>query len=95
MKKYKILMVSNRYDEHVANYSLDYSKIKSLALKEKQLKLIQKWMNEKIESTYINVNRESCVFNTCFLKHQRYFSAVWCKPCIKINHLKLSSICMN
>ena len=63
LKKYKILMVSNRYDEHVANYSLDYSKIKSLALKEKQLKLIQKWMNEKIESTYVNVNKESRLCN--------------------------------
>ena len=70
LKKYKILMVSNRYDEHVANYSLDYSKIKSLALKEKQLKLIQKWMNEKIESTYINVNRESrlCNFTNNWVK---------------------------
>ena len=70
LKKYKILMVSNRYDEHVANYSLDYSKIKSLALKEKQLKLIQKWMNEKIESTYINVNRESrlCNFKNNWVK---------------------------
>ena len=63
LKKYKILKVSNRYDEHVANYSLDYSKIKSLALKEKQLKLIQKWMNEKIESTYVNVNKESRLCN--------------------------------
>ena len=63
LKKYKILKVSNRYDEHVANYSLDYSKIKSLALKEKQLKAIQKWMDEKIESTYVNVNRESKLCN--------------------------------
>ena len=63
LKKYKILKVSNRYDEHVANYSLDYSKIKSLALKEKQLKLIQKWMNEKIESTYVNINKESRLCN--------------------------------
>ena len=70
LKKYKILMVSNRYDEHVANYSLDYSKIKSLALKEKQLKLIQKWMNEKIESTYVNVNKESkfCDFTNNWIK---------------------------
>ena len=70
LKKYKILKVSNRYDEHVANYSLDYTKIKSLALKEKQLKLIQKWMNEKIESTYINVNKESrlCNFTNNWVK---------------------------
>ena len=70
LKKYKILKVSNRYDEHVANYSLDYSKIKSLALKEKQLKLIQKWMDEKIESTYVNVNKESrfCNFTNNWVK---------------------------
>ena len=70
LKKYKILKVSNRYDEHVANYSLDYTKIKSLALKEKQLKLIQKWMNEKIESTYVNVNKESklCNFTNNWVK---------------------------
>ena len=70
LKKYKILMVSNRYDEHVANYSLDYSKIKSLALKEKQLKLVQKWINEKIESTYVNVNKESrlCNFSNNWVK---------------------------
>ena len=51
LKKYKILKVSNRYDEHVADYSLDYSRIKSLALKEKQLNIIKEWMAEKIEST--------------------------------------------
>ena len=70
LKKYKILKVSNRFDEHVADYSLDYSKIKSLALKEKQLDLIQKWMNEKIESTYVNVNKDSkiCSFANNWIK---------------------------
>ena len=70
LKKYKILKVSNRFDEHVADYSLDYSKIKSLALKEKQLDLIQKWMDEKIESTYVNVNKGSkiCSFGNNWIK---------------------------
>ncbi|MCH1432052.1 MAG: peptidylprolyl isomerase [Flavobacteriaceae bacterium] len=71
LKKYKILKVSNRYDEHVADYSLDYSRIKSLALKEKQLKIIKEWMAEKIESTYVNVNRDSrsCDFSNNWLKN--------------------------
>ena len=71
LKKYKILKVSNRYDEHVADYSLDYSRIKSLALKEKQLNIIKEWMAEKIESTYINVNRDSrsCDFSNNWLKN--------------------------
>ena len=70
LKKYKIIKVSNRFDEHTANYSVDYVRIKALALKEKQLKVIQEWMNEKIEDTYINVNRDSklCDFNNNWLK---------------------------
>ena len=48
LKKYKILKVSNRFDEHKADYSADYVKIKALALKEKQLNAIKKWMEEKI-----------------------------------------------
>jgi peptidyl-prolyl cis-trans isomerase SurA len=70
LKKYKILKVSNRFDEHIADYSQDYSRIKSLALKEKQLNLIKDWMLEKIESTYVNVNSESrlCNFTNNWLK---------------------------
>ena len=70
LKKYKILKVSNRFDEHVADYSQDYARIKSLALKEKQLDLIKKWMSDKIESTYVNVNSDSrlCNFKNNWLK---------------------------
>jgi peptidyl-prolyl cis-trans isomerase SurA len=70
LKKYKILLVSNRYEEHKADYSIDYSKIKEIALKEKQLKLIQEWMTEKIEETYINVNKDSraCTFINNWVK---------------------------
>jgi len=70
LKKYKILKVSNRFDEHTADYSKDYARIKELALKEKQLNLIKEWMTEKIESTYVNVNRDSkgCDFTNNWLK---------------------------
>jgi peptidyl-prolyl cis-trans isomerase SurA len=71
LKKYKILKVSNRYDEHTAEYSKDYSRIKALALKQKQLDIIQDWMKEKIESTYVNVNRENklCEFKNKWIKN--------------------------
>mgnify|MGYP000521613740 FL=1 len=59
IKKYKIIKVSNRFDEHIADYSQDYIKIKDLALKEKQLKQIQNWMVEKIDETYININKDN------------------------------------
>tara|TARA_B100000927_G_scaffold176536_1_gene142275 strand:- start:47 stop:1444 length:1398 start_codon:yes stop_codon:yes gene_type:complete len=70
-QSYKIVKVSNRFDEHTADYSQDYIKIKELALKEKQLNAIQKWMNEKIIDTYISVNEDSreCNFSNKWLKN--------------------------
>ena len=67
---YKIIKVSNRFDEHVADYSKDFIKIKELALKEKQLNTIQNWMSEKIVETYISVNQDSreCNFANKWLK---------------------------
>lgn len=69
-KKYKIVMVTNRFNEHVADYVQDYVRIKDLALKEKQLKSIEKWMTEKISDTYVSVNRnsQSCDFANNWLK---------------------------
>ncbi|WP_430408866.1 peptidylprolyl isomerase [Kordia sp.] len=69
-KRYKLLKVTNRYEEHVADYSKDYIKIKSLALKEKQLKEVEKWITQKIEDTYINVNKgnRDCEFQNNWLK---------------------------
>ena len=69
-KKYKIVTVTNRFDEHVADYVQDYARIKDLALKEKQLKTIAKWMEDKIEETYISVSRDnqSCDFANNWLK---------------------------
>ena len=68
--KFKILTVSNRYDEHVADFSKDYIKIQKLALQNKQLKEIEKWQNEKIFDTYININNEfrDCDFFSNWLK---------------------------
>ena len=70
LKKYKILKVTNRYDEHTADYSKDYVKIKDLALKEKKLKAIKKWMEQKIELTYISLNKDfsDCQFNNNWRK---------------------------
>jgi len=69
-KKYKIIKITNRFEEHRADYSKDYSKIKELALKEKQIKTIQKWLVEKITDTYININLSSqnCNFQNNWLK---------------------------
>ena len=69
-KKFKIITVTNRIDEHVADYSKDFIKIKEIALKEKQIKAITKWTDEKIKETYIKINGEYkvCDYSDNWLK---------------------------
>lgn len=69
-KKYKIVTVTNKIDEHVADYAKDYLKIKELALKEKQINAIAKWSEEKIKETYVKINNEyrDCEFANNWLK---------------------------
>lgn len=67
---YKILMVSNRFDEHEADFAKDYLKIQELALRDKQFKTIRKWIQEHIEDTYISVNgaNRDCTFTNNWVK---------------------------
>ena len=69
-KTYKILTVTNKYEEHPADFVEDYEKIKSLALRQKQIKTIEKWQEQKIKDTYVNVNKDyrDCVFASDWLK---------------------------
>ena len=68
--KYKILKVTNRYDEHEADFAKDYLKIQELALREKQYNAIKEWMDEHIEDTYVSVNEanRSCDFANNWVK---------------------------
>jgi peptidyl-prolyl cis-trans isomerase SurA len=67
---FKLYSVTNRYDEHPADYAQDYIKIKELALKEKQIKTIAKWSDEKIKATFIKVSPDyvGCKFANNWLK---------------------------
>jgi len=66
---FKILTVTDRHDEHVADYVKDYEKIHELAIKEKQLKAIEKWQADKIKETYVKVNEDfyDCDFTNNWL----------------------------
>ena len=68
--KFKIMRISNRYDEHKADFAKDYLKIQELALREKQFKAIKEWMDEHIEDTYIHVNTDNrgCNFANNWVK---------------------------
>ena len=69
-KSFKLITVTNRINEHIADYATDYLKIKELALKEKQIKAVGKWFDEKIKETYIKVLGEyrDCDFTNNWLK---------------------------
>ena len=68
--KFKILMVTDRVDEHEADYARDYLKIKQLAEEEKKIREIEKWQEEKILDTYIKISGEyrDCEFSGNWLK---------------------------
>ncbi|VXC33093.1 Peptidylprolyl isomerase [Flavobacterium sp. 9AF] len=69
-KFYKIVTVNNRSEEHKADFAQDYLKIKELALRDKQIKTIGKWTEEKIAETYIKISQDykTCDFTNNWLK---------------------------
>ncbi|MDT0295087.1 peptidylprolyl isomerase [Mesonia ostreae] len=69
-KFFKIITVNKKYKAHIADYSQDYTKIKELALREKQIKAIEKWQKAKIGDTYVKVGDEykDCAFSGNWLK---------------------------
>ena len=69
-KFYKIITVNNRTEEHQADFSKDFIKIKELALRDKQIKAIAKWSEEKIKETYIKISDDykDCKFTNNWFK---------------------------
>ena len=69
-KFYKIITVNNRTEEHTADFAKDYLKIKELALRDKQIKEIAKWSQEKIKETYVKISDDykDCQFTNNWLK---------------------------
>ncbi|WP_308469753.1 peptidylprolyl isomerase [Gelidibacter japonicus] len=70
--KFKLLTVTDRVDGHEADFAKDYLKIKNLTEQDKQFKAIEKWVNEKVMDTYININGEyrNCEFESNWLKKE-------------------------
>lgn len=71
-KVVKIVTVSKKIPAHTADYSKDYLKIRELALKDKQIKAVGKWSNEKIKETFVKINGEyvDCKFTNNWQKLQ-------------------------
>lgn len=67
---YKILQITNRFDEHAAEFAKDYLKIQELALNQKRAEAIGKWMKDHIDETYISISEtgKDCSFENNWLK---------------------------
>ena len=64
-KMFKILLLKSRTEAHVADLKEDYVKIMELALQKKKTESIEKWSEDKIQDTYVNINE---VYMTCEFK---------------------------
>ncbi len=65
LKMYKILLLKSRTEAHTADLAEDYVKIMELALQKKKTESIEKWSEEKIKDTYVNINQ---VYTNCEFK---------------------------
>lgn len=68
--KFKIYTVTDRKEEHPAEFAKDYERIQDLALKEKKIRAIEEWQNNQIKETYVSVNEDyqNCEFSSDWVK---------------------------
>jgi len=68
---YRIVQVTNKIPEHLADFSNDYMKIRFAALQSKQNEIIGNWISKTIEDTYIYISDEykDCDFRSNWNKN--------------------------
>ncbi|WP_245539786.1 peptidylprolyl isomerase [Psychroflexus tropicus] len=67
---FKLITVTKKIPEHIAEFSEDYTRIRELALQQKKLKEIQAWKESKVKDTYIKINGDyrACGFAKSWIK---------------------------
>lgn len=71
-KMFKILLLKSKTDAHTADLVQDYVKIMELALQKKKTESIEKWSDDKIKDTYVNINDFylNCDFKSNWTKNE-------------------------
>jgi peptidyl-prolyl cis-trans isomerase SurA len=69
-KMYKVMIMKDRTNTHIADMVDDYVKVQNLALQKKKQETIAKWSKEKIGDTYIKISKEyqKCTFDKNWTK---------------------------
>ncbi len=72
---FKLVKVLDKSPAHRANLKTDYQRMQSVALEDKKNKLLQKWVEEKVEATYIRVNNNylECDFKSNWIKRSSQY----------------------
>lgn len=72
-KMHKIIYMKNKTDGHKADLVVDYVKIQTLALQKKKEETIEKWSKEKIQDTYVKLNKsyKKCSFKKNWKKENK------------------------
>ncbi|HLV52283.1 MAG TPA: peptidylprolyl isomerase, partial [Flavobacterium sp.] len=68
---YRIVQLTNKIPEHLADFTNDYMKIRFAALQSKQNEVMGDWISKTIEDTYIYLNEEyeDCTFRSNWNKN--------------------------
>jgi len=61
-KMFKLVMLQSRTKPHKADLKQDYGKIQTAALEQKKSEYTEKWVLEKLRSTYLSINK---MFSDC------------------------------
>lgn len=71
---YRLLKLISKTKAHRASLEQDYQRLQQLALEKKKQKVIQDWIQEKIQDTYVRVNNEyfNCEFSSNWIKESQY-----------------------
>ena len=64
---YRVIRLNNKIESHKANVSDDFDKLKEYALVNKKQTIIDKWVSDKIPSTYIELSEDLSVCS-CYKK---------------------------
>ena len=72
-KKFSIILLKERIDPHLANFSKDYQKIKQMALIEKKDNISKEWVKEHLSNAYIRIGDkfENCNFKNSWKKYDQ------------------------
>tara|TARA_B100001245_G_C22893861_1_gene431004 strand:- start:140 stop:1495 length:1356 start_codon:yes stop_codon:yes gene_type:complete len=72
---FRLIKLINKTEPHRADLKTDYQIIQNVARQEKESKAIQKWIDEKLKTTYVRVNNEyfNCNFERNWIKRSSQY----------------------